>query len=71
MNAWNLTGNSLYRLLRMKALIAHYYAYSLRHFRSMERIMELYFPGELRNKMKEIPGDGQVNLEEGKESMEN
>ena len=33
--------------------------------------MELYCPGELRNKMKEIPGDGQVNLEEGKESMEN
>ena len=33
--------------------------------------MELYFPGELRNKMKEIAGDGQVNLEEGKESMEN
>ena len=33
--------------------------------------MELYFPGELRNKMKEIPGDGQVNLEEGKETMEN
>lgn len=64
-------GQFMYRLLRMKALIAHYYAYSLRHLRSMERIMELYFPGELRNKIKEIPGDGQVNLEEGKESMEN
>ena len=32
--------------------------------------MELYFPGELRNKMKEMPGNEQVNLEEGRESME-
>ena len=57
-------GQFMYRLARMKRIIAHYYAYSLRHLRSIERIIELYFPGELKNKLKEIPGEQTVNVEE-------
>lgn len=57
-------GQFMYQLIRMKYMVAHYYAYSLRHLRSIERIMELYFPGELKNKMKEIQGEQKVSLEE-------
>ena len=57
-------GQFMYRLTRIKRIIGHYYAYSLRHLRSIERIIELYFPGELQNKMKTIPGEQHVTLEE-------
>lgn len=59
-------GQFMYQLTRMRSLIAHYYAYSLRHLRSIERIIELYFPGELKYKMKTIPGE-QVALVGGEE----
>ena len=61
-------GQFMYQLTKMKYMIGHYYAYSLRHLRSMERIIELYFPGELKNKMKQIPGEQKMNMEE--EGME-
>ncbi|WP_303180119.1 hypothetical protein [uncultured Butyricimonas sp.] len=57
-------GQFMYQLTKMKCIIGHYYAYSLQHLRSMERIIELYFPGILQNKMKTIPGEQHVTIEE-------
>mgnify|MGYP000217654119 CR=1 FL=1 len=57
-------GQFMYQLTKMKCIIGHYYAYSLQHLRSIERIIELYFPGTLQNKMKAIPGEQKVTMEE-------
>jgi hypothetical protein len=57
-------GQFMYQLTRMRRIIGHYYAYNLQHLRSIERIVELYFPGELKNKMREIPGEQPVIPEE-------
>ena len=44
-----------------ESVIAHYYAYSLQHLRSLEHTMELYYPGYLQNRMKDIPREQKMD----------
>ena len=55
-------GQFMYHLVRMKSVIAHYYAYSLQHLRSLEHTMELYYPGYLQNRMKDIPREQKMDI---------
>ena len=55
-------GQFMYHLGRMKSVIAHYYAYSLQHLRSLEHTMELYYPGYLQNRMKDIPREQKMDI---------
>ena len=43
-------------------VFCHYYAYSLQHLRSLEHTMELYYPGYLQNRMKDIPREQKMDI---------
>lgn len=52
-NHWLAHTQFLARMTKFSDLIAHYQLYNLQHLQSLERIIHLYYSGELKRKQRE------------------